>query len=401
MKALQLKVVLLAAVLGLSACKGEDKQRPEDKAVITASDKASAEELVASAEQLISPYSFMLAFKMADMAVKKDPTNLKAKFYATLLKRFEAFRGVAKRMRPLLNEEQLKDLDKNMAEFPESPLKEFLMAAGPEIKNEADVQLVIENYYSAIGEFRKFLKENENNEMTLNVNPYLLEQPVRKELAADYKVSEQNGEMTVKTEKRFQATKKLNIADMIVLRQFAATEMLSGLFLYSYDFSGIRSLKDKKFANSEESLNALFATPEFGKLRKNHGFSELLSIGSDLSVATAWFIKYQNELCPGGKSERPGYLFDRGLCISNASEANRLLGLLDSALKGAIEVKSANLNANTKVDYFAWGRKPIEDLRSIKPSYDSNGCAFSFADNTLGGMLPENNAGAVLLPCKK
>jgi hypothetical protein len=393
-----LKVVLLAAVVGLSACKGE-KHRPEDKAEITANDKTSAEQLVESTEQLVTPYSFMLAYKMADMALKKDPNNLKAKFYVLLLKRFEVFNGIATRMRPMLKEDEIKKLDKEISEYPDSPIKKFLTASGPEIKSEADAQKLIESYFAAVGEFHKFLKENEDKEFVVNFNPYVFKQPLRKEAAADFKAAESADGISVKMDKTLSKTAKLNIADLIVLRQAAGAELLSGLFTYSYDLSGLAKLRDQKKRSDEEILNLLFESEQFGKLKENHGFSQLPLLGSDMAVAAAWVIKYQDNLCPGGSSEtRSKFLID-DMCDRNPNQSNKLLALLNSALKGAVDLDYPKSESKVKIDFFNLSKNPIKDLRSIKPSFDNKGCADSFADNSLGGVFVDKNADSVLLKC--
>lgn len=395
MKSLKVKVLLTAVVIAFSGCQGGDKARPDDKAVITANEKSSAEELVASTEQLITPYSFMLAYRIAEMAVKKDPSNLKAKFYSLFLKRFEAFRGIAMRVRPMLSVDQNQQLDKSIAETPSSPLKDFLLAAGPEIKNEADAQLLIENYFSAVGEFRKFLKDNENAEFSVNFNPYVFQQPIRKEVAATYQAKEENGAITVNMEKTISSSKKLNNADLIVIRQMEGFELLYGSLFYSYDFSGISKLKGRKFNSKQEVIDALYATPEFGKLRQNRGFSELHNLGSDYSAAVHWLLDSQAQVCPEGGAVREGYAIAR-LCVKDAKETNRVLALLDSALKGVVEVDNSNLQAKVKMDFFAWSKTPVSDLRNIIPKLDSHDCAQSIQDNTFGGVFVDNNASAAL-----
>lgn len=87
------KIVVLSAFaslqLGCSDKKNEDN-KDNNKTKIEASSKNTASELADAAEQLVSPYTFMLAMRIADMALEKDPENLKALFYKKLLSRFES-----------------------------------------------------------------------------------------------------------------------------------------------------------------------------------------------------------------------------------------------------------------------------------------------------------------------
>lgn len=61
-------LILIFTLIGFGCDK---RNKDEDKISITASDRSKAEELIESAEQLVNPYSFMLAYKLAALAVEK------------------------------------------------------------------------------------------------------------------------------------------------------------------------------------------------------------------------------------------------------------------------------------------------------------------------------------------
>ena len=120
LKNLTMTLVISSSLLALSSCNpNNNTEKVVDRVHITADDSMSSTELSTAAEQLVGPYTFMLAYKTALKAVEKDPTNLKAQFYVALLKRFEAFRGVLTRVKPALNQEQLKNLNENIIRTPE------------------------------------------------------------------------------------------------------------------------------------------------------------------------------------------------------------------------------------------------------------------------------------------
>lgn len=405
-KNLTLTCLLASTVLMSCQNPSSDKEKIIDRVYVTADDSMSSEELSTAAEQLVGPYTFMLAYKTALKAVEKDPTNMKAQFYVSFLKRFETFRGVFVRIKPALKPEQLNNLNDTIKKFPESPLKAFLLEPGTPIKTVTDLQDVLSDYVSALKEFRLFLKKNQSADLNIYLNPHVFEQAIKSEMENSCTVVDKNGTLTVDCDYSHVATKKLNSADMIALAQMEAGEVLLYGLYNNYSLEGIDKLAeaDKKTKMSNrEKVNFLNALPNFGKLRKNNTFEILTSIGSDFSAATKWALSYQKDLCPkglGAKDQRKGFLFNNGLCIEDTNELERNLALLDSALSGIIQIdiktKSGDI-INSNLNAFVWNKNPISDLRQIKPS-TWNKCdqATSLVDNTLGGLLVDNNANLFL-----
>lgn len=394
----------LISTMTLMSC-GENKTVVQEpfKIKVTASDVSSSDELTQAAEQLISPYHFMLAYKMAATAYEKDPTNKKAEFYYLFLKRFEAFRGILTRIQPGLNYKQKKDLEKFLAQdLPNSPLKDFLTQKGGSKITTADhVQNVMSEYFAASNEFRKFLKRNEQSQIDLNLNPYVFEGAIKEELMDSCKVIENDGAFTYECNVTQISVKKMNSADLIALRQVVAGEVLYGMFYTAYSVNGLEKLaeldSDNNLTNKLTS-EWLFSQPGFGKLRKDHSLKLMRELGSDLSVAASWAIKHQDTLC----KSRKGYLYKDGICINEPTEAQDLINQLNSALGGVIEVDLKTANGSdkikTNINVFAWATNPIADLSQIKPQAWNN-CdkATLLADNTVGGIFTENNAHLFLL----
>ena len=419
-----LTIGLLIATSLLTSCDGsrdkkttdsvdsnKARQQGEDQVQTELQVKASqpANELADAAEQLVGPYTFMLAARVADLALDKDPTNLKALFYKKFLARAEAFRGIQVRVKPLLKPEQIANWERTQEQFPDSPIKSFLYdTSRPALNNAVDVQAVVSEYVKAVREFRIFLKANMNSEMIINLNPHVFEEKIRKEAIRDCQVVETGTDMNVICNSKAAAQVRLNSADFIALTQMTSGEMLYFGLLNSYSLEGIEGLAQfdpKNQKTTEERTNYLLKNSNFGKLRKDHIFSSLKEIGSDTSAALKWVTQYQTQLCPNGfngsDDRRKGYLFSKGFCIGNATKTERALTMLDQALAGVIQIDAIdNTNQNTKlnVDLFAWSKAPIQDVRSITATgYASCGKPTGIKDNTLGGIFVDGNVNSYII----
>jgi hypothetical protein len=405
-----LAAVALMSSFAFMGCQ-PDKVTEKVPQKVSVNEQMNSDELTNSAEQLVGPYTFMLAYKTAVMAVEKDPTNLKAQFYVKLLKRFEAFRGVLNRIKPLLTASQLKDIEKTIKDFPESPLKIFLLdnKNKSEIKTVGDVQTVYGEYFSAVADFRQFLKDNQSAELTIYLNPNIFEQQIKKELANSCGYNQNpDGSWDVNCQYNMIATKKLNIADLIVIRQMASAELVYSFFTNSYSLDGLEELAkiDPNGRMTNQQKAAFFESlPGFGKLRKDQNLKLMKEMGSDLSVAVKWVQQYQKDICAKGtstKNQRKSFLFQDGICIEQQSQSavNQFLSVLDRALGGTTQIElkdSSDRPMTMNMNIFAWASNPIQDLRQIKPtSWNSCDHATNLADNTLGGIFVDSNVQTLL-----
>ncbi len=402
---IKILVLIIGCQLFMS-CAKEDKAVDDRKVTITATDKMSADELVTSAEQLVGPTTFMLAYRLSKMALEKDPENLKAQFYTKLLSRFEAFRGFYVRITPLLEPEQKARVENDIKNLPTSPLKTFLTDAqgGAQLRNSDDVQDMYAQYLTAVADFYQLLKDKEDSKFEIYLNPLIFEQEIRSELSKNCALVEDNAsKLVVECQSVNIAVKKLNIADMIALRQIAAGEMLYGMFLNSYSLSGAseyaKAHKNEK-QTTQQVVTGLFQNGKFGLLKSSNLLPKMIKIGSDSSAAISWAMQYQESVCPANTTadKRPGYLFKKGLCVTDKNAADKAVQLIQLALKGAmpVEVRSNQLSS-VNVDVFAWSRNPIQDLRSIEPtSYSADGRVQSFKDNSLGGIFVDRNVNDLL-----
>lgn len=393
--------MILSATL-LTACQKDNKSNSDE--MVRVKNSSTSTELADAAEQLVTPYTFMLASKVADMALEKDPNNVKAQFYKKFLARTEVFRGIQARVKPLLK--TAKDLQRwedEKKKLPDSPVKTFLYTATkPEIKTVTDAQNILGEYVTAVGEFRTFLKQSQASEVTLNLNPAFFSGRIAEQSKDNCRFNEgDNGEFDFKCDNSGALQVKLNSADFVVLSQMAAGEMLYFGLYNNYSLEGVDKLENQlgPEPTKHQVLSKLLSNPEFGKLRQDNTISIVKEIGAEYSAAAKWAIQYQQQLCPKGmaeKNQRRGYLFSTGICVTGSDDANKSLAVLDQALASIIQVDIVQPNSGEKmkinVDPFALSKNPVADLRSIAPTaYNSCDQVTAVADNSLGGTFVDKN----------
>lgn len=413
MKAFIYKALMSGAVIAtLTACGGQSgHQNVDTKELIQANQKTmDAETLADAAEQLVSPYTFMLADKVADMALSKDPKNLKARFYKAFLKRAMVMKGILKRVRPFAQTYgDIAQLDQNIKNFPNSPLRDFLLDGNEDIKTYSDIQDVLVKYAQAVNDFRIFLKNNEDMDLTLKLNPYVFEQQLKEDAVKNCVVEQNDSEnVSVQCDLRDIAIKKLNSGDAVALEQMEAGEVLYYALYTSYSVEGIERILPKNGAENtlspQEQMSLIQSAPNLGRLRKDQTISLMTSLGADFSVAAKWAMKYQSNLCPKGygvQGQRKKQLFANGICIRDMSEMQRTVTLLDQALRGVINVNlldGNNQERSADVNPFAIAKNPVQDLRLLMPNnFNACGKATSLKDKTLGGLFPNGDAEVFVL----
>jgi hypothetical protein len=400
-----LKTTVLATslVLALGACSEKDKNDNGGDGRIQVSAKMKSDELTEAAEQLVSPYTFMLADKVLDMAIEKDGTNTKAQFYKAFLKRAMVFKGIAKRVAPMMakNPQQKLEYDRTVKDFPESPLKKFLLDGKEDIHSYSQLQSVLSDYSQALNDFRKFLKLNQNAELTLNLNPYVFEKEINQELVNSCTWTGENGSYDVHCDHVTVAQKKINVADMIALRQMTSGEMLYFSIYTAYDMSTIeQALSSGQLTNAtpQQTLAYYKSLPSVAKLRQNHTLNLIPEIGSDFSAALKWAIQYQDRVCPKGEgqsNQRKGFLFKNGVCIKSGTEVDKGLALLDQAMSGIFtnDIKEKDQTVDQiRVNLVGFVTAPPTDLKNVLPTeLDASGKATEWTDKTMGGLFPDGD----------
>jgi hypothetical protein len=433
-----IKTLLLTSTLamGLTACSEKDmkdlkvrvgieKETETQKVTITVDQQMDSEQLAQAAEQLVSPYTFMLAAKAADMALEKDPSNIRAQLYKNLVARLMVFKGILTRIKPFVREHgKIEEHEKMIASLPISPLRDFLLDGPEDINSSHKIMDVLADYRKAIDQFRRFLRLNGNIEITAHMNPYVWQKQLESAPAENCTIkseSNSNGgtagssaeiKYTVTCDFKEIAIRKLNAADILALSQIEAGEVLLYTIYTSYDVDQIEKLGelDPNHTWTPSQTQAfLESLPGFGKLRADNGMKNILNLGSDFVAAWKWAKDKQAQLCPNGSSEkiqRKGYLFSKGICVHTNSDSERSLALLESALQGAIRVGLETPTGEirqTQYDLFAWSRNPVADLRTVAPAaFDKCGNATKLRDLTMGGIYPQGDAELFLnKECKK
>ncbi len=379
-----------------------------------------AEQLALAGEQLVSPYTFHLADATFAMALEKDPKNQRALFYRAFLKPQMTFKGIAKRIKPLVAKQgDIAHYERETNNFPNSPLKEFLFDGKENIQTAAQAQDALVQYKNALIDLYRFLKEHQDWNLVLNLNPFIFERIIIQDRHDSCRIVEntldsENGprQMDVECDWREIAQRRVTPADMLALRQLAAGELLYVMTYSTYSVAGIEdglAEANKHAVNGRdlsvsEALAIYEKSPTLGKLRRDHSMKMLRELGADLAFAWKWASQHQDRLCPSsaypGMKNRKGHLFDRGICVRVDSEAEQNLALFERSLKGATGFDISVVNGakrSTRVDAFVWSNNPIQDLRTVLPTaFNRCGKATSFRDNTLGGLFPDGDVTAVM-----
>ncbi len=398
-------LIVLAALT--TACSNDSGSSNPNKVVITAADQDDSNTLANAGEALVSPFTFMLADPVFDKALAKDPGNKKALFYKSFLKRFMLLRGVHTRVRPLVrNYGNIGSYETGMRRFPSSPFKDFAADGQENISSAIELQNLLVSYRDSLLDFYKFIKENQDLEMEIYLNPYVWMQEIQREAANNcFMVS--YDPYTVECDYTNAAVKKVSAPDMLALKQLVAGEVAYFTLWTSYSVEGMEKLKEadpKGQLPPETALGIVEANSRWGKLRNDNTLKILTELGSDYSAAVKYVAQNQNRLCPPmpyGKAHRPGTLFPRGFCVTGGTNLDQQLALLDSALTGPITVQSLDKTGkvqSVRVDYFAISRNAPAHVRSFLPQTweqcpgGQGWIAKTLADNTLGGIYPDGNA---------
>ncbi|MEN0059913.1 MAG: hypothetical protein AAGB31_13825, partial [Bdellovibrio sp.] len=126
---------------------------------ITANHNASAADLIAEAEEKMTPQSLPIAYQMILQALEKEPENKKAQFYQAFLKRITLFEGIYARVYPYV--EKYGDIQsftktiKRMAAT-NSPTDRFLLSrrqGQTDIRTVAEMQKFLVEYQKASRSF--------------------------------------------------------------------------------------------------------------------------------------------------------------------------------------------------------------------------------------------------------
>lgn len=406
MKTRILKSLVVLGLMTQIACesaknKGLDLNADKNQVYVTAS--MTSNDLVEAAEQLITPTQFMTADAVLDMALEKDPTNFKAQFYKKFLASFMLNKGIMTRIKPLVRKHgNMSEYEKSINNLPDIPMYRFLANGKEDMSRVSDIQDYFSDYQIALNDFRRFLIENQDQQLTVEISSTYLENLFKQ---GDAYECSQVSEGQYACDVRNATKRKLSTPDFMAIRQMLAGQILFLNFYTAYSFEGIEVLKSlniKDGTPQENVLNLISEKlPELGKLRNRNLLKETMNLGSDLVSAARWAIQYQNQLCPKGietNHQRKGHLFHKGICVKNADESLRSLAVLEQVLSSTTKVQFPQTQSEAEIDYMAWFKNPVQDLMTLAPkTFNSCGEATSLRDNTYGGLFVNGDADKMLV----
>lgn len=386
---------------------GSEQTAESKQIIVDVNDRMSAAELANAGEQLVMPQSAHLAYKVFSMALEKDPENAKAKFYYSFLARVMKFEGILTRLQPYVDKfgDRTK-FSKMIADIPNHSLREFLLTPKKDaqpIRTAADIQSLLVEYRKAVESFRAYIVANQDTKLDLYLNPYVFAEVSQKNLENSCEVSPgTENDYTVTCNISGMYTMKVNMADMMALKQFAAGEIAYLSIYTSYSVGSIESMLNEEATagmTSQAIMENLDSAKDFGHLMKDQGITALRKLGADLSVGIKWAMKYQSSLCRidayGRPMARRGFLVG-DICANNDSEAQKSLQVFDNVLAGVIGHKFETDDGivNTRINPMAIIDRPVVDVRSFMPAtWSQDGSVgTSLRDNTLGGAFPNQDA---------
>jgi hypothetical protein len=436
-----LGLLALAIVMGTTGCGPRGNDSPDaGRREIKATTTMEPEPLALAGEQLVAPGTFMLADKVFDMALAKDPGNYRAHFYKAVLKPLMVFEGVNRRLRPyVIAKGDIRKFDRIAANMPNSPLLDFMLNGREDISSVEGVQNLVDQYISAMVELYDFLKVHEEQALVINLNPHIWEQKIQHDTQDNCSIVRNDKEETrVECDLREILQRKMSLADMIALRQNIAGMILYAIIYNSYTLEGAEDLLrlSQESSSSKSStpvraqppepmprsgpetmvdsrptrtpaevFNRLENLPKFGLLRPTNKLKALRKFGADFSAAWKYVRDNQRNLCPATKypweRRRKGHVFENGICIDGVnSEDEKNIALLDQLLSGpgAVLVGTADgRKLNVMLDAFRVSDQPVANLKSLFPSqYNRCGQAIALHDPTFGGVLPNGDGNLFL-----
>lgn len=415
------KILLgLTLAISLSSCSKFDEPETETLHLSAASTNANpnltpqekAEELSHHAETLLAENGIEPAYDVAALALKNDPQNLRAQFIHNFLKILILQKGLVTRIEPLAQNdpaslqsyEKLVLRNKNGEVLPWQKL--MYLDAPKDIGTEAALQTHIDKSYVALNEFRLFLKNRKDEELTIKAFPLLVNDMEQRFVdGCEIKITEayEYDLICPPNRTRFEVT--LNRADFKIFQTLASYVQQYLLMLNTYDLSGMISFKHweqvQKSISTQEIYDHFMKEPMLGRARIKPYSGEFGTLGLDTIGELRWALDRQDELCVGGYNNarnRIGMYANRGLCVYSMlkpylSQYEALLtgGPTQIRSEQGAEPLQSNVNIAALFDH------PVAQLQSIGPfKFDACGNLESVRAPTLGGMLPKGDANAVL-----
>lgn len=418
-------ILAITTIAFLGACSSPKQEKQTIKLNSITEDKSlskteKAEKLALAGEQLITPTSFMFADLVFDQALQLDPKNQRAKLYKLFLAPKMELKGVLSKYKHIaeLDQKTKESYQELLVDIPNTELRNFLLDSSASIKTEKEAQALLNKVYDRYNEFRLFLKNNKNLNLTLNLNPLLFSDRIddEKDKCHVQKVDDATYDIA-NCDISDILQIKLDRADVEVLQHYVAGIQIYMTAYLAYDLSGLYDVM-KKYENVDvdknQLLKELISNKDFGKLRNPKFFSNIKSMGIDYVTASRWALKVNDQLCPADAPQtdsRRGYLFRDGICVLESHTAegytqDEVLEDFESTMQIAEIVLSGkgikqafgpeHAEYETEINYGSILNNPIKDIRSLGLVFNSEGELVDAKDQSLGGVLPKKDLNLVL-----
>lgn len=376
----------------------------------TAAEKAEA--LALAGELLNTPTSFMHADPVFKAALFIDPSNARAQLWAAALGPAMELKGLIARIEPLAQTHPARyshyqaEVARLKKMYAGTDLLKFMLSGPADIESEVELQEVIARVSLKIDDFRRTVIALKNRSQPLQLH-FHKELFKPKQIAAYKNNVHYAGrgvyELDPSLENSDMIVRNLNRADLEVLQQAAAGIEIYMTIANSRKLTGAyqRYTKPKK-RDIKKLLMSLEAEPDFGTLREQNGLGAIPDLAKDFVLGIRYAISYNNSLCPNGYEtprNRPGYLFENGICVANPDGVERVLHTIDVALTGspiAVNLQAGN-NIPTTMTPLALFKTPVQDIRSIgRIDFDSCGNVTHVDDYQGGGVFPNGDLNQIL-----
>lgn len=315
-------------------------------------------------------------------------------------------KGVLTRIQPLVKTQPaeyakyVKTIRQLQQFNPESAQTKFLLAGPADIETEKDAQDLIARFTTRIDELRKVINEIKNGaEITLYINDRSFKEAAMKKAGSNCQFRQTSPDVFDWENCDFSSAyeRKLNRADLEAIQQIVAGYQTYLTVLNAWDMSGIYSKTSQLNGHPKHDLQILFSNSDFGNLRENSRLELIPDLVKDAVVGVRYALQMQESLCETGTSSgknRPGYLFEDGICVESTDNLKRALSLVELALKGPVVIAGKD---PVLVDALSFFQKPLQSFREIEPlEFNSCGKLVQAGNGTLGGLFPNGDFNRII-----
>ncbi len=366
----------------------------------------------------------MYADEVAQVALEHDSNNARARFIRGLLGPVMSSRGILKRIKPLMmktpkGRQDYAQLEKDSSKWPNHALKTFLFAGEEDIKSEKDAQNYLGQTEKKYQEFRSVLQDLRETTLTINI-PELWQEKALESKASECvaeKVGDGQYEVDCDLSQALQIT--MNVADFDAARHIVAGLEIYQILLNSYNYSGVIEVSERfKGTNPSASVvyNELLKDQTFGTVRSASSLRKVVDMGLDAVAGIKWAQANQRTLCPKGEGQknRPGYVFENGICVRGPNEPvsekdtfGTVLATIELALRGGTIIEQfgndeTGRSIHSEIKPASFFINPILDVRDLGAvTFDRCDQVRSIQDSTFSGVFVNGDFNEVLSTTSK